>query len=186
MAPSLIQIARWHGLVLVHHYARKRNSPFFFSLLRVESTTLSRSLGNFSCKSVSTDSHIAPQAAGFHNLCRDHHENHRTSSRLRTIWLFAHDLLKRHTKKRFHHCNQEPAIRLACSSRSRAMHGNLLLSLKTRGGVVATIRELQPIGGRRGVPLFPSLPRCVLQAWLGFPPRLLRRNRCSHNKQASK
>ena len=47
------------------------------------------------------------QAPVFQNFCRDHHETHRTFPRLRTIWLFAHDLLRRHTEKRFHHYNSD-------------------------------------------------------------------------------
>ena len=34
----------------------------------------------------------------FHNLCRDHHEITAPSSRLCTIWLFAHDLFSRHKR----------------------------------------------------------------------------------------
>ena len=37
----------------------------------------------------------------FHNLCRDYHENHRTSYRLCTIWPFAHDLFSRHKREDF-------------------------------------------------------------------------------------
>ena len=37
----------------------------------------------------------------FHNLCRDHHEITAPSSRLCTIWLFAHDLFSRHKKEDF-------------------------------------------------------------------------------------
>ena len=85
MAPSLIQIACWHGCVLVHHSfsewqhlarvrfpknTHKRSSPVFFSLeissgtmLRVESTTLSRCcrLVVFLAGISSSDNHIARQ-----------------------------------------------------------------------------------------------------------------------------
>ena len=86
------------------------------------------------------------------------------------------------------HTDPGPATRLVHrSSRSRSIRRQSFAASATAGTVVATIRELQPIGGRRECSfskarsfasnrpsLFPGLPRCALQAWLELRPRFLR------------
>ena len=84
------------------------------------------------------------------------------------------------------HTDPEPVARLACSSRSRLVHGNLLLPLQPRGSSPPPSMSYNPLAvervflskarsfGSNRPSLFPGLPRCVLQACLELEQRLLR------------
>ena len=50
---------------------------------------------------------LLTQAIVFHNLCRDQHEITALPLDCARFWQFAHDLLRRHKKRKFHHYNSD-------------------------------------------------------------------------------